>query len=286
MNRNDKIAELKAKIDEKLLPLVYDKNVVLCCLSGRQNAGDGLIALGEIEFLNKNNINHKDYYTFEDIDLSNTDTDTVILISGGGGNLSIWLDVYSEYVHIASKYPGNKIVFLPYSETYNIPDKYLSLLDEGRFVHMCRDKVTYELARIRFHKAKVVLCPDMAFYNEILEIKEYPSTNRTLVLERTDIEAVDHKIPNGEIQDWCTMGYDNRQKKLSTQYDTYRNLLKRIFNQFIDYDKVISTRLHGVIFAYLLGLNIEYIDNCYHKTENFINTWGLDIKKYEDKSDN
>ena len=70
-------------------------------------------------------------------------------------------------------------------------------------------------------------------------------------------------------------------------YHHSMDVITRCQNIFLNYDNIITSRLHGHIFACLLGIPNEVCDNSYGKNSGYYNQWTKDIsfaKLYEHKS--
>ena len=70
-------------------------------------------------------------------------------------------------------------------------------------------------------------------------------------------------------------------------YHHSMDVITRCQNIFLNYDNIITSRLHGHIFACLLGIQNEVCDNSYGKNSGYYNQWTKDIsfaKLYEHKS--
>ncbi|MDM1066144.1 polysaccharide pyruvyl transferase family protein [Myroides odoratimimus] len=177
---------------------------------------------------------------------------------------------------------------------------------------LLRDKESFDIVENRlFEKGKLFLCPDMAFYldyDKFVVNKNNPL--KTLLLSRTDGEAVKEDISNVvkedefDISDWPTYNYRNSfLNKINNYYEVLEgkicNYLKylpggtKLFDsaygfkkkgsmelhisegiKFLNvYDKVYTTRLHGLILCVLLNKEIVIVDNAHKKCLRFYSCW-------------
>ena len=183
-------------------------------------------------------------------------------------------------------------------------------------LYICvRDLKSFDLISELFPKDRILLTPDMAFFVELDQYLIKENTNKILFLNRTDAEKVDNKyvdVLKGlkyDMLDWPTYNSDNsRLNVLSNYIEALDGKLSNIFkyiplvNNFIDdaygfknrnnmdnhimsgikfinqYDKIYTTRLHGMILSVLLDKEIVILDNSYGKNRGFYDAWLTDFK--------
>ncbi|KQT33878.1 hypothetical protein ASG22_17410 [Chryseobacterium sp. Leaf405] len=174
-----------------------------------------------------------------------------------------------------------------------------------------RDFVSYDILKLNFNEERLKLAPDMAFFlNFDSDIKDKVDDKcKNLYLNRTDAEASKDSFQNfidGEyyVQDWPTYNSDSNRINTLTNYvealdgkiskvikhipvfsllldnayglkkkngmDLHINRGKSFINE---YDKIYTTRLHGLIISILLDKEVIILDNVYGKSKNFYDTW-------------
>ncbi|REC79914.1 exopolysaccharide biosynthesis protein [Chryseobacterium elymi] len=177
-----------------------------------------------------------------------------------------------------------------------------------------RDFVSYDILKVNFNEEKLKLTPDMAFFlNFDSDIKSNPAETKSLYLNRTDAEASKDSFQDsieGEyhIQDWPTYNSTSSRMNTLTNYvealdgklskvikhvpvlslmidnayglkkkngmDLHINRGKEFINE---YNKVYTTRLHGLILSILLDREVVILDNVYGKSKNFYDAWLKDF---------
>ncbi|WP_207302181.1 polysaccharide pyruvyl transferase family protein, partial [Klebsiella quasipneumoniae] len=149
------------------------------------NAGDGVIASATYDFFERNALT---YVPYRDDEHYNSDTD--ILIFGGGGNLIEGL--YSEgrdFIHINIK-KFHKIIIMPSTIRWY---SYLFTSNIDKLVVFCRENTTFDYIKsLNYETNKnVFITDDMAFY---LDLSKYlslkPVYKKQANCFRTDSESL------------------------------------------------------------------------------------------------
>ena len=309
MNRELKIKQLRSIINQQLLPLI-DNDYIYLDLPYYSNIGDTLIWEGTLEFLKQ--IPQKCLYTssYETYSPQIIDTNTIILLQGGGN----WGNLYPKHhefrKRIIEEYPHNRIIILPQTIYYpntEALEKDSFFFNQHPNVIICtRDNASYQLLKTHFQKNLILLIPDMAFFLSVPNVKT-KKNGQILFLKRKDKELSSHThIPttlNVDTHDWPTMENDfwkirivnilfgilktivapfnsqlsKRIKDFKYNYFIRKHYIK-IGTTFIDkYDTVYTTRLHGMILSILLDKYIYIMDNSYGKNFSFYHTWLKDL---------
>lgn len=305
---------LKLKLTE-ILNHIEDKNdVVYLDYPLHYNVGDLLIFLGGIQFLSKNEINVKKFYCVNNLKINNLKkniTKKTTILCHGGGNFG---DIYENHQKlredIVKNFPNNKIIILPQTayfkdkENQNRSEKLFS--NHKNLIIFARDCVSLEI--FKKHSNHCFLMPDMAhfLYKNIPE-KKQPSKSVLLFL-RKDVEACvgQEKISgfeNHESYDWADLIDENDElqlkkiKKLiklnkllnSQKLDDYifrqwnkniEKLVERSIEFFLDYEKIVTSRLHGHIMTCLLDRKSIVLNNSYGKNKSYYDLWTNDIAEF------
>ena len=174
-----------------------------------------------------------------------------------------------------------------------------------------RDKASYDILSQHISKEKLLLLPDMAFY---LDIKPEISGCKTLYMQRRDFELDPSKlihISNCDIKDWPTFSNNRYINSFRLKWMEVKRFLSlkfqnnKILSKFVDsayglnrrdarsyyvnlgikffskYNKIYTTRLHGLILGVLMGKKMVIVDNKYNKCMNFYKTWLKDFDNIE-----
>ena len=282
--------------------LIGDKSVAYLDIPVYFNVGDLLIYLGTEEFFNKNNINVIYRSDCKNVNLKKLN-DADVIVYQGGGNFG---DLYHRHQKlredIVKQFPNKRIICLPqsiYFEKSENEEASAHIFSKHKDFHfITRDERSFE------HSKKftdhVYLLPDMAHSlhpmiekDEISEAK--PSQRRVLNLIRKDIESSKNGLRlNKKGFDWddiIQISDIKTKKKYSSLakwkfkqnkanelwYKLSKEIAFRSENYFHLHNEVHTDRLHGLIFACLLGKNIHLYDNSYGKNSSYYKKWLFDM---------
>ena len=287
------------------------------------NVGDLLIYAGTEAFFKEYNINirlRRCLQTFDINEVKKNITKNTTIICHGGGNLG---DLYPLLQKLREElvinFPNNRIILLPqtgYFSNQNEMKKSAAIFSAHKDCHLfARDLPTLEL--LKNFSDKVILCPDMAhqLYGEFpLKNKVESSEKNKLYFLRKDIEAsqLEKNIEStlsasAAVKDWDDIVTSNdimyariysklarisnishlsifKDKINNLWYKHTLNIIERARNEFMKYDLVVTSRLHGHIFSCLLGIPNQVCDNSYGKNLGYYNQWTKDIdyaEKYQ-----
>ena len=272
---------------------------------GYFNVGDNLICMGTLELLKGLKYKMKYYSTIGNFDKSKVLPDVCIIMQGGGnfGDLYPGANWFRNY--IVELFPNNRIVFMPQSITYNdtsLIEEDAKKLSWHKDLHIvARDKESYQILNKYFSSNYIYLYPDCAIglYKE-LSLKQYNRNGGVLCIVRKDDEIgnINESLIQGDILDWSDILINPLYRAFYVPHKLICFINKRIKNniikslgnfylvkilypiikyvtskKFLKYSKVVTTRLHGYIYASLLNIPTEVIDTRYKKISNYINTW-------------
>ena len=287
------------------------------------NVGDLLIYAGTEAFFKEYNINirlRRCLQTFDINEVKKNITKNTTIICHGGGNLG---DLYPLLQKLREElvinFPNNRIILLPQTGYFSNQDemkKSAAIFSAHKDCHLfARDLPTLEL--LKNFSDKVILCPDMAhqLYGEFpLKNKVESLEKNKLYFLRKDIEAsqLEKNIEStlsasAVVKDWDDIVTSNdimyariysklarisnishvsifKDKINDLWYKHTLNIIERARNEFMKYDLVVTSRLHGHIFSCLLGIPNQVCDNSYGKNLGYYNQWTKDIdyaEKYQ-----
>ncbi len=271
------------------------------------NVGDSLIVLGALNLLKE--IPHKCCYItsggcFDSTKVRPTD---IIILHGGGNFGDLYRGANEFRNEIVRAFPNNKIIIFPQTIWYN-DMSYVSTDVEVFSQHpnltiLVRDEPSLRFASQHFTHNKVLLFPDTALFLPPLSIKRAPSS-KILYLKRKDHEL--NLVHREDSSNMVTMDWDGILRK--DKFLKIKLLIVRVLSfirrkvphcgslgatlqnkyfikhvtpylyeiaakEFCQYDKIISTRMHGSILALLLGIPLEIEDTKYKKAEGVIKQW-------------
>lgn len=318
MNEIDLKKKLELIIESKLLTLI-DSDYVLWDLPYHINMGDILIWEGELDFLKKVPYKMLDYGSAYTVKFPKLDSETVILLHGGGNFGDIYRSSQNFRNKVIESYPNNKIIIFPQTIHYNDLDVFecdVKVLSQHKSLFICvRDEYSYKLLADRVVGNNIYLLPDMAFCINDDKIVSN-SKAKTLYMKRIDCEANDDIVVDfnyDKVSDWPSFEFNTPlTKKLKNKviFQIILNKLKARFGidffsthsnnldifmsnimrpylfsealKFInEYELIYTTRLHGCILAVLTGKKVKLLDNSYGKNSKFYKAWLYDYDKIE-----
>ncbi|WP_295883214.1 polysaccharide pyruvyl transferase family protein [uncultured Thiohalocapsa sp.] len=264
------------------------------------NVGDLLLYHGTEAWLSKSGHQVVGRASIIDFRFPRLAADVAILCQGGGN----FGDLYRHQRFreaVVARYPGNRIVFLPQTVHYQSAQaiaesrRRLSAHDDLHLV--LREHRSLALAEQYFPGCRTYLAPDMA-------VMLYPITRQytrsgpggQLCLFRRDKERPAEHLPT---RGCCTWEGDWKQI-LGVHYIALRllqaliitagtlgptsvtarvwkaftwQLVQRSAARFLAADRIETSRLHGHIFAVLLGVPSRLHDNSYGKNAAYFRCW-------------
>jgi exopolysaccharide biosynthesis predicted pyruvyltransferase EpsI len=223
------------------------------------------------------------------------DDDTTILLNGGGN----FGDLYSAgqqsvRERVLEEFRGQRVVQLPQSIHFDDKENALRVKrlveSHGNFTLLVREQQSRLYAESAFD-VPVVLCPDAAFAVQ-LEATPAPPDCDVIWIARTDKEQR-FRAPEPRdglvVTDWGTEDAADeavveRNRALLRRPTDWRELAAtfeplaraRVAGAVSTLSRgraIVTERLHGHIFALLLGLPHVVLDNSYGKTRSVYETW-------------
>jgi hypothetical protein len=308
---------------KKIVELINKEDAFYFDYPMHLNVGDLLIYAGTEAFFKEYNINirlRRCLQTFDINEVKRNITKNTTIICHGGGNLG---DLYPLLQKLREElvinFPNNRIILLPQTGYFSNQDemkKSAAIFSAHKDCHLfARDLPTLEL--LKNFSDKVILCPDMAhqLYGEFpLKNKVESLEKNKLYFLRKDIEAsqLEKNIEStlsasAVVKDWDDIVTSNdimyariysklarisnishlsifKDKINDLWYKHTLNIIERARNEFMKYDLVVTSRLHGHIFSCLLGIPNQVCDNSYGKNLGYYNQWTKDIdyaEKYQ-----
>ncbi|QLB13180.1 pyruvyl transferase EpsO [Bisgaardia hudsonensis] len=249
---------------------------------------------------------------------------TTLVCHGGGNFGDIYEEEQRLRETLIKSFPNNRIIVLPqtaYFSDEKALEKSASIFLQHNDCHLFARDLN-SLTIMQAFSNKVTLSPDMAHQlygmlhrqsKSAVENKQMSEKN-TLYFLRKDIEAshIEKNIQvklsaNAHIKDWedLLIVADDKVARLCSKLSKIANILhlsflknwvskiwyhralsiiKRVNIEFLRYDFVVTSRLHGHIFSCLLELPHAVCDNSYGKNLAYYEQWTKEItfaKKYE-----
>jgi pyruvyl transferase EpsO len=296
------MGELKGRLSGLLQYLPVDRPLAYLDYPVHLNFGDLLIMRGTEQFFadcGHTVVARAAYMNFCN-SLRRRITAETIIVMHGGGNFGDLYPVHQRFrEQIVQQFPDNRIVILPQSMYFSSAvalEQSAEVFRAHPDVVLClRDHASIRRAGGQFTH-NTVLMPDMAHQLWRGHDSDSSASERTLRLMRRDLEMAQEQNQPGwvsESRDWldftprwsCRIfGRILRLHELEGKYDRrlgahrvwhgYCSLLHaHMERQFRGYDRLVTSRLHGMIFAALLNKPVQYLDNTYGKLTGYAKTW-------------
>jgi len=221
------------------------------------------------------------------------DSDIILVLHGGGNFGDLYMKHQSLREKVISSFPNNKIILMPQSIHYenilNLKNSSYIYNGHNNLEIYVRDKVSFNTLSENLN-VKVKMLPDMAF---VIDDKwnEIKCKDKTLILRRRDVEAIDVNVNNDF--DWDDMfsridikcykfiilcyRIENKIKLNIGSSVLWDWFCKRTINKatklFKKHNIVDTDRLHGMILAFLVGCDVIKKDNSYGKLDRFYKCW-------------
>lgn len=247
-----------------------EKKIFVLLSTDYSNLGDHAMTYAQEEFL------HKNFPDYQVIEILVGDTmkylysirqslskDDVITLKGGG---NVGVEYFREELirrKIIKYFPNNKIIMFP--QTVYFPDtkfgrkefdKTVKVFNSNPlFFAFLRDKISYDMIAPRLKN--VFLTPDIVLSLDSIPINHYMKKGALTCLRR-DVEGIYSDDNKNTVYSVLKNNYDEvictdtiRDYKIESK-DRLKEL-KDIWTQIANAEILVTDRLHGMIFAALLG---------------------------------
>ncbi len=304
-NNSILLKELSVKTEQILKELIGNNRVVLLDVPYHVNIGDTLIWEGARQCLKRLKIECLATFSKDDVCWNKIPKDAVILCNGGGNFGDLWRSAQAFRLEVLSRYPNNRVVFMPQSVCYKSQDL---LKEDCKLIAkhsdcwvLVRDRQSFSMLESYIPK-QLLLVPDMAFSIDPNTLTSYKLAEKNEVLF---LKRIDKEFQNGDYSivqqldlpivesDWPTM---NKKRSLITELlvlfiRILRKLhlkrflpfyINKIFRPYLIKEgvklvskskEVYTTRLHTCLLAFILGKKVYVFDNSYGKNRAVVQTW-------------
>lgn len=301
---NKKVLKKLAQRVESDFADLEGKTIVYVDYPLHSNVGDLLIYSGTLELLKRLGCKIETQYCLHNYGalLVRAIPDDWVILLHGGGNFG---DIYPRHQKLRNDviktFTKNQIVMMPQSIHFSDPElfeKDVSIyLSHPRLKMHVRDHESYTFLKKYLDEDQVFLSPDMA--SVLLDHWAWNSLAvGTLYLRRRDCEKLATTKDVQPSFDWDDIFSPARKKicwnilKFVRFEGEYHRLLggawmwrKNVqwilsdaYHLFKPYQVVDADRLHGVIFALLLGKSVNMHDNSYGKLHRYSKAWFSELE--------
>ena len=294
---------LKDKLDGLLELIPPGSNIALVDEPVHRNIGDHLIQWGTEKFFKQHGM--KIAYQASTLDYRSSKAHAALgpgglLVCQGGGHLG---DLYPRHQRLREQvirdFPNNRIVILPqsiYFHSTRAEQHAAAVFRSHQDLHIClRDQMSLELAS-DWHCPATYLLPDMSHALWPLEHESRGAANgqKVLYLIRKDKEGL--PLPtalerlNDNFIDWHDLlgiydtsllmmiilvsaaGVPAEYPRRLLKWESQR-LIQRATTLLAPVEHVVTSRLHGLLLALLLGKRVDLLDTLTGKTQVYYATW-------------
>ena len=214
-----------------------------------------------------------------------SDADDIVAVVGGGNMGDLYPDLEEARLQVVKAFPRNRIVSFPQSIEFSDTRAGRKACARSRAIYEAHPHLTLfardaeSLRRMRecFPGAKVLSAPDT-----VLSMPAPQPIARDLPLMvclRQDKEAGltaerRHAIVAAleAFREGCLVT-DTIVGGPRLDYPAYDRLLEQLLGQFSRARRVVTDRLHGLIFAVITGTPCVVIENNNHKVRALVETW-------------
>lgn len=212
-----------------------------------------------------------------------------MLICHSGYHLT---DLYNErfpYMELAKRFKDHSIIVFPQTVFFNDRDKLNEIAkvfnSHGNLLLMCRDKVSYDEAKLYFTSCKLLLMPDIVTAL-IGTYKFSGKRDGVLFCMRNDKEAFYSKeVINdfrARLANTPTNLTDTTLSDLDVSYiiNNREVVLTNLFKEYSRYKVIITDRYHGTIFSLISGTPVVVLGSTDHKLSSGVQWFPKEFSDY------
>lgn len=273
-----------------------EKRVFIFGTAIHKNLGDHLITASEIEFLSDYKkgfriieIPTEVYEVYENLLTRTIKGKDLIIINGGGWMGNLWKKEELLVEDMVSSFGKNKIIIFPQTIYFDRKaDSYDELIcsstkafsSHPNLTITVREKRSYDFAKKTYKNNKVLLVPDIALYYYD-KAKSYRKNDKSRTIKtclRQDREnlrkdlSISHIIEKFEKLNYSINRIDTISKFRVSEIKRQFAIDKKL-RGFADSSLIITDRLHGMIFSFLVNTPCIIIDNKTKKVSGVYEKW-------------
>lgn len=177
---------------------------------------------------------------------------------------------------IVQLFPENKLIFLPqtiYFKSQRALKKSMEVYNSHRdLTIMCRDRVSYGLAKTYYNKCKLVLFPD--FVTSLIGRRNYNEERKGILLCLRGMENEESNMTEEKkellLQELCkldevTVTDTNSQLFWQVIREKRKEVIEKELEYYSRFKLIITDRYHGMIFSLIANTPVIVIPSTDHK---------------------
>lgn len=214
---------------------------------------------------------------------------SLIIINGGGWMGNVWVKEELLVQDMVVSFSNNNIIIFPQTIYYdkNI-EPYEELIDSAREAYKknphlmitVREQNSYDFAVQHFPNTKIMLVPDIALYyfDELDSLRTYKKENVVTFCLREDRENVRvndiiEKIKEVFEKHNLAIGKTSTINEVRVPENKRKKSVIDRLEVFAKSKFIVTDRLHGMIFAYLVGTPCFILENKTKKVSGVYDKW-------------
>lgn len=268
------------------------KKVLIIGAADYENLGDHAIAFAQYRFISDLNLDYPIYEIPSRTPLKHIESiinPTDILVFTGGGNLGTKYGfLHDTFLPIIKKYPNNHKIFMPQSYTfaeYTSP-KFMNKIKSEfaksghNLTITAREPKSYDLFKKTFPDNRIIETPDIVLSLQLDQV-ENKDANGILMLMRNEGEKVlsfefEHSLIKS-LAETYSVTVPDKELEHDVQPEHRLEALSEQWNEVKEHKLVITDRLHGMIFAQIMGVPCIVFDNYNSKIKMTCEKWLSDM---------
>lgn len=209
---------------------------------------------------------------------------SVLTIPGGGNMGNLWIDDERRRRMIIEDFPKNKIIVFPQTMEYTKDcegeeelQKSIAIYNKHRSLILCaREEESYRRMKEAYPNCKVILLPDIVLSLPVR--KDSRVRTGALCCFRADKERLldDLKvetIKRALLKNYAEVEEISTISPVNIPYQQRKAHLDKLWNQISHTQLLVTDRLHGMIFAYLMDTTCIVLANNNHKICGTYEKW-------------
>lgn len=268
--------------------------VIIALAADYGNLGDVALTVAAIELAAKHLPNHTPYLltagnVFNDLKSTAraSGDDDVVLIVGGGNMGNRYMRLEQARIEVIKHFSRQRVISLPQSCEFsnNHAGEKAAFISAKAYaqhrnlVLFARDNISlYRMQKI-FSNCRVILAPDCV---HLLKPYKPIKSSTALALLRTDQESGlgkegHHRLTQFLVNNVQEIEFSDTAYEPKGNFGFHENKLREFLPVIAESNRIITDRLHGMIFSELHGISCIGIEGSNSKIRDYYETW---LKSY------